>query len=409
MPVQTILKAFDLTRPQSLEIATDFRQKLMTGLGKENSEIKCLPAYVFPSPGHIPTGISYVLDLGGSNLRAAVVSLEENAVRFLTPVKSMEMPWKRNVTFPKSEFLALQAGLLKSLDFPEACPLGYCFSYPAEALPDGDERLIRWTKGLHVPGTEGEAMGSMLTRYIRLNHPEIKINSFCVINDTVAGLFAGLTEEKTDAYIGLIVGTGTNTAALFSGDQVPKLKLALSSRQRIPINLESGNFIPPFLNPWDQFIDGVSENQGRQKFEKATSGLYLGRLFKAVFPDSDFDSDSGAKGLFRMRPESDAPEEVLLVAQAIRERSGKLVAAQLAGLIQVLADPSLGERIETVKIVAEGGLFWSEIHQRKVYAEEVETHLGELLGDLGLPSVKPLFRKINHANLIGAAIGALSK
>lgn len=35
----------------------------------------------------------------------------------------------------------------------------------------------------------------------------------CAINDTVASLFANLT-DSTDAYIGLIVGTGTNMATL---------------------------------------------------------------------------------------------------------------------------------------------------------------------------------------------------
>jgi hexokinase len=410
MAVHSILKAFDLTQDQLLEIAEAFGKKIQQGLEEDPSEIKCLPAYVFPSRGELPEGVSYALDLGGSNLRAAVVSMKGNTLTFLTPVKSMEMPWKRNLPFSKNEFLELQAGLLGALDFPETCPLGYCFSYPAQSLPDGDARLIRWTKGIVVPDTVGKRMGRMLVDYIQCHYPSVKIQGTTVINDTVACLFAGLCEGNQDAHISLIVGTGNNLAAFFSSSQVRKLPKTEAFRPWIPVNLESGNFVPPYLTPWDRIIDETSVNPGEQRLEKAVSGEYLGRLFAAIFPESGFNVETGAKGLVDLLNRKPGPMEVYrLAARALYERSIRLVAAQLAGLIQVVCRPFSGNQVVTVGIVSEGGLFWSKTSQEEGFATGVKTHLETLLAGLGLSFVRPIFHKIQNANLVGAALAALSK
>ncbi|MBA3028548.1 MAG: hexokinase [Desulfobacteraceae bacterium] len=402
----SIAKDFDLPLSRWIEIAEEFGQKVRQGLEKDHTEIKCLPSYIFPTMKGIIKGITYVLDLGGSNLRGAVVSLDENGAHFLTPVKTLKMPWLRNVPFPRNDFLAMQADLLKSLDFPQACPLGYCFSFPTEALPNGDATLIQWTKGLQIPETLGENIGGMLTDYIAQHCPEVKITSVCVLNDTVASLFAGLARDKTDACIGLIVGTGTNMASFFPADHVPKIKGVVADHRLIPINLESGNFNAPFLNQWDQKVDSDSDNKGEQLFEKAVSGMYLGWIFKAVFPNSPLDADAGAKGLVEMlNSEQQVPEDHRAVATAIYERSFKLVAAQLAGLIQVLDGYS---SIKTVKIVAEGGLFWSKVHPQKAYAQCVQDQLADLRAKMGLGTLKIEFRKLDQANLLGSAMAALS-
>ena len=396
---------FSLTTAQLVEIADVFSRRIRIGLENDGTEIKCLPAHVFPSPDWI-SGAAYALDLGGSHLRAAVVDFKENIAGFRTPVKTMEIPWTRNVPFPKPDFLRIQAELIRSLDFDPACPLGYCFSYPATSLPNGDAALIRWTKGVHVPETEGHSIGAMLTAYIRKHHPEIRITQTCVINDTVAGLFAGLTGARKDAYIGLIVGTGTNMAAIFPIAGVPKLPDPDRPRKQIPINLECGNFAPPFLNQWDRIIDAESENRGEQLFEKAASGMYLGRLFKAAVPESGFDAESGALGLFDFLKGSHEPQNwEKQVAGSIIQRSADLIAAQLAGLILVLSGMM---PVRTLHIAAEGGLFWSEINGRNVYAEIVKIRLKELLSVMKIGPMETDFFKIHQANLIGSAMAALS-
>ena len=394
-----------MSSDQLAEIAEMFCQRIHEGLAEDPSEIQCLPTHI-----HLPkksvSGIAYVLDLGGSNLRAGVASLDHETVKFLTPIVSGKIPWKRNTPYPREDFLAMQAELLRSLNCPGACPLGYCFSYPVKPIENGDAVLIHWTKGIHVPDTLGQQVGRMLAEYTRQHYPEVEITSTAVINDTVASLFAALTGSRTDACIGLIVGTGTNLASFFPAAHVPKLEQNNKDQENIPINLESGNFNPPFLTQWDEKVDMDSENPGAQLFEKAVSGMYLGRVFKAVFPDSAFTAASGARGLVEMlSSEQNITKAHQLAAMAIYERSAKLVAAQLAGLMKVI---SSFFAIGTVSIVAEGSLFWSQIKNQKSYAQQVQQQLEELLDMMRLQAVKVEIIKTDQANLVGAAMAALA-
>ncbi|HEX3010371.1 MAG TPA: hexokinase, partial [Bacteroidales bacterium] len=65
---------FSLSTKQLLEIADDLRKKIETGLQKDGTEIKCLPTYIHPKKDGI-SGEATVFDLGGTNFRAATVSV----------------------------------------------------------------------------------------------------------------------------------------------------------------------------------------------------------------------------------------------------------------------------------------------------------------------------------------------
>ncbi len=114
-----------------------------------------------------------------------------------------------------------------------------------------------------------------------------------------------------------------------------------------------------------------------------------------------------AAGLTRMmnNPEQFKLEYVETTFQ-IYERSAKLVAASLAGLVQNLnaAYPS----VQKVQVLAEGSLFWSKVktHDTK-YVDIVNATVKELLSELGLATEVQVSR-IENANLIGAAMSVLS-
>lgn len=65
----------------------------------------------------------------------------------------------------------------------------------------------------------------------------------------------------------------------------------------IPVNLESGNFHPPFLTGVDNTVDVISGNPRKQRFEKAVSGMYLGDILKATFPLEEFEKNLSSKNL----------------------------------------------------------------------------------------------------------------
>ena len=213
-----------------------------------------------------------------------------------------------------------------------------------------------------------------------------------MLNDTVASLFAGLTDSSYDAYIGLIVGTGTNMATFIPADKIKKLSPSHKVDGLIPVNLESGNFHPPFLTAVDN---------------TAVSGMYLGDILKATFPLEEFEEKFDAQKLTSIMNYPDIYKEVYVqVAQWIYGRSAQLVAASLTGLIMLLK--SYNKEIRRICLVAEGSLFWSKNRKDKNYNMIVMEKLRELFSLFGLEDVEIDIKSMNNANLIGTGIAALS-
>ena len=61
---------------------------------------------------------------------------------------------------------------------------------------------------------------------------------------------------------------------IHSGDKIKKLDPSYNIQGLVPVNLESGNFHPPFLTTVDDTVDAISGSLGKQRFEKAVSGMY---------------------------------------------------------------------------------------------------------------------------------------
>lgn len=397
---------FQLKKKQLKEIAQSLQAKVETGLSKENTEVQCIPTFINPKTSSI-NGRALVLDLGGTNYRVATVDFKDG-----TPTIHPENGWKKDLSvmktpgYSKEALYKEQADPVKEIKLDGKMPIGYCFSYPAESMLDGDAKQLRWTKGVDIPEMIDKPVGKPLLDYLNKENGN-KFTDIKVINDTVASLFAGLTESDYDAYIGLIVGTGTNMATFINADKIKKLNPDYKLSGLIPVNLESGNFNPPHLTSIDDKVDACSDNKGAQRFEKAVSGMYLGEILKSVFPCDEFEARFDAQKLTNIMNYPDIHKEKYVnVARWIYERSAKLVAASIAGLVMVLVshDPS----IKRVKLVAEGSLFWSEYRKGKNYKVMVMNELQKLLTDMGHSDVTVHVGKMDNANLIGSAIAALS-
>ncbi|MCG6892079.1 MAG: hypothetical protein LJE65_00595 [Desulfobacteraceae bacterium] len=394
---------FTLTRQQLLEVARELERRTREGLSRRGAQLQCLTTYLpirnVPSAGRV-----MVLDLGGSRLRAAVVRL-----RGATPVVERgpletAMPWERNRQMDRKRYLEVQADLLEGLEEAGPISLGYCFSYPAEPLPDRDAKLLSWTKEIRIPETEGKRVGRMLVDFLH-RRGKIRCSRVTVINDTVASLLAGVTRPPADACIGLIVGTGTNLAALVPGRRIRKLADPSLANTLLPLNLESGNFDPPHRTREDRVVDETSGTPGKQRFEKAVSGAYLGRLMAAACPGAGIEPDLGAEELGRLaHPDRESNSHVRMVAGRILRRSARYVAAASAGLLAFL---NADDPVRSVRIVAEGGLYWSRLNGVPAYARQVEGTLRELLPELGLPDIFLNIECIENANLAGTAVAAL--
>ena len=396
---------FDLSTDELKAVANELQERIEEGLCADNQEILAIPTHVTPKLDIAEERV-LALDWGGTNFRAAVVEYKGDKATVLEQVKH---PLSKVETkgFDQERLFdtfATYIGELKTLD-SRVTKIGFCFSYPAASRLNGDAVLLRWTKGLDIPDMVGKPVGKPLVDYLN-NNKNIRtaFTDIKVINDTVACLFSGLTEVKPDgnpydSYIGLILGTGTNMACLMPLDKIAKLNN--KSPERIPVNMESGNFNPSCLTAVDDLVDAVSNNKGSQRFEKAVSGGYLGQVFRMTFPREKIKAgfDGGDLSHIVNHPSEYKPEYVA-AANWIFGRSAKLAAASLAGITQVLVRQ--GESVKDICLSADGSVFWCNDYRRQVEAQ---------LKDLLPQGVKLTIldkERMQDPNLIGSAIAALS-
>ena len=234
-----------------------FAAEMKAGLEGRPSSLAMLKAYVAPTRANLAGRKAVVLDAGGTNFRGAVVSVPPTIER----KENRPMPGvSREVG--EEEFYETFAGEVRRLmPYANVAKVGWCFSYPAEATPDLDARLLMWTKNIKAPAIVGQYVGSELKR-------RSGAEAIAVVNDTVATLLAAKAMEgdKTySSYIGFILGTGTNTAYVD-----PELQMI--------VNAESGAFDKVPQSAFDVAVDQKSNNPGKQKLEKMIAGAYLGAI-----------------------------------------------------------------------------------------------------------------------------------
>jgi hexokinase len=376
--------------PAALErLRAGFAEQIRDGLGREGGSIAALPAWL-PRPAAGLGGRALVVDIGGTNMRAALVELGSDGLRVLAGPHTAPVPGVGDPGVSAEALFDAQACLVARLEPPADLPLGYCFSYPARVLPCGDAELIHWTKDIRVPGVEGERVGALLRA--ALERAGVSVGPLRVLNDTVAALLAGAMLPEAagcEHSLGLVVGTGTNMACFVPGDRLVKLP-ALAKAPAMAVNLESGNLALVDQTGWDLELDMASDNPGLQAMEKAVSGRYLPRLFLLAAGDPEAcDPERGAGELVALR-EGGGPTATL--AGAVLDRSASLVACGLAAVLDCLPP---GRCL----VAAEGGLF----HKAPGYAQRVERELAALLGS----GEQVRFARIPDANLAGAAAAAL--
>jgi hexokinase len=402
---------FDLSTGQLKDIAQALKSRITEGLDKKGEEILAIPTYINPRKD-IKNEKVLVLDLGGTNYRVAVVEFRDGKPT-VHPENGYKIKLSAKAMKDKATLFKEITDPIAQLDLTGVTSIGYCFSFPADSTLDGDAVLVRWTKGFDIPEMIGEPVGATLKEHLN-KVLKTNIKKVNVINDTVASLFSGLTDQQAQAHVGLIVGTGTNMAAFFNVDNIKKIDKGYTQGGAVPVNLESGNFRPPHLSVVDDKMDRYSDTRGAQRFEKAISGLYLGRILEYVFSSDEFEEGFDASRITYMLSYPDMfKDEYVEVARKIYERSAKLVAASLAGLVDEMV--SFNPSIKNVRLMADGSLFWSKDAKDgrggkcfKSYKDIVMDELHLLLKELGVKDVTVKVDELDNINLIGSAIAGLS-
>ena len=167
-----------------LALTSSLLSEMEKGLKGEKSSLMMIPAYVGVD-GKIPQGSkAIVLDAGGTNFRGGIVSIPPK----VEEKQNQPMPGTRG-NVGEDEFYNAFASEIKRLEGKATVEkIGWCFSYPAEATPDLDAKLVCWTKNVDAPAIVGQNVGSELLK-------RTGGKSIAVVNDTVATLLAAKATE----------------------------------------------------------------------------------------------------------------------------------------------------------------------------------------------------------------------
>jgi hexokinase len=265
------------------KLLASFISEMELGLKGEKSSLMMIPAFVGVN-GKIPEGSSaMVLDAGGTNFRGAIVSIPPA----ISEKQNQPMPGTKGEV-DEAAFYDAFAAEVKRLEGKATCrKLGWCFSYPAEATPELDAKLVRWTKNVEAPAIVGQNVGAELLK-------RTGGEGVAVVNDTVATLLAAKATEgdKTySSYIGFILGTGTNTAYVEKNSNILKMP-GLDQAGSMIINAESGAFDKAPRSRFDELADAKTGNPGIGLLEKMIAGAYLGgvglEIYKAAAKEGMF-------------------------------------------------------------------------------------------------------------------------
>ncbi|PSR84107.1 hypothetical protein PHLCEN_2v5535, partial [Hermanssonia centrifuga] len=284
---------FTLTPQRMRMIVEAFKDALETGLAKRDQVVPMIPTYVFGWPTGKETGNYLAVDLGGTNLRVCLVTLQGDGKFEITQSKyRLSEEQKQDDGQLLFDFCAeclkafidlnIESGVIEK---DAVLPLGFTFSYPCSQDKIDHGELIRWTKGFGAPNTEGHDVVAMFRKSLeKLSVPAEVVALTC---DTTGTLIAShYVNPKTK--IACIFGTGCNAAYMEYVRDIPKLSaLNIDPNAEIAINCEWGAFdsfehehLP--RTKYDLVIDETSNKPGEQAFEKLISGRYLGEILRLI-------------------------------------------------------------------------------------------------------------------------------
>jgi hexokinase len=407
------------------QLLTAFLSEMTKGLEGASSSLAMIPAYVGIQGGVTPGRPVAVIDAGGTNLRVGIACFDESGKIELSHFSKQPMPGRdRQVT--AAEFYRVLADALEPVK-DEFETIGFCFSYPAEILPDRDGRLLRWTKEIKIPELVGKHIGAGLIAALEARG--ITGRQIVILNDTVAALLAGLAQGKVfgaSSYVGFILGTGTNTAYVEHNENIGKIDSWLDLGSQV-INIESGAFSVFPRGPVDLQLDARSENPGGHVFEKTISGVYMGpltlALLKALAGQGAF-SASGAGAIHNMTSLStihidnlaagngrdtgtlgtemfsDADRDVMkTVFGAVVDRAALLTAVNILAAVVKSGAGQAAEHPVCVNI--DGSTYYKTFGM----ADKVQTRLQAMLEKRGL-HIRCI--QVDDAPVVGAAIAGLT-
>lgn len=145
----------------------EFIEEMNKGLKGSESSLKMIPTYIAMEKEIPVKEPVIVMDAGGTNFRVAVAYFDKNKEPVIEDYNMYPMPGTAG-EIGKEEFYNTIAGYLKPV-LNRSNKISFCFSYPAEALPNKDGRLLHLSKEVRIKGLVGDIIGGNLFEYIKIS------------------------------------------------------------------------------------------------------------------------------------------------------------------------------------------------------------------------------------------------
>ncbi|XP_045217043.2 hexokinase HKDC1 isoform X2 [Macaca fascicularis] len=255
--IDKVLALFRLTREQLVDVQAKMRAELEYGLKKKShglATVRMLPTYVCGLPDGTEKGKFLALDLGGTNFRVLLVKIRSGrrSVRMYNKIFAIPLGIMQGTG--EELFDHIVQCIADFLDYMglkgASLPLGFTFSFPCRQMSIDKE---------------------------------FDLDIVAVVNDTV-GTMMTCGYEDPNCEIGLIAGTGSNMCYM---EDMRNIEMVEGDEGKMCINTEWGGFgdngyIDDIRTRYDTEVDEGSLNPGKQRYEKMTSGMYLGEIVRQI-------------------------------------------------------------------------------------------------------------------------------
>ncbi|XP_020757080.1 hexokinase HKDC1 isoform X2 [Odocoileus virginianus] len=290
--IDKVLALFQLTQEQLVGIQNKMRVEFECGLKKDThplATVKMLPTYVCGMPDGTEKGKFLALDLGGTNFRVLLVKIRSGRRSVRMYNKIFAIPLEIMQGTGEELFDHIVQCIADFLDYMglkgAQLPLGFTFSFPCRQTSIDKGTLIEWTKGFKATDCEGEDVVDMLREAIKRRN-EFDLDIVAVVNDTVGTMMTCGYEDR-NCEVGLIAGTGSNMCYM---EEMRNIELVEGDEGKMCINTEWGGFgdngcLDDIQTQYDKEVDEGSLNPGKQRYEKMTSGMYLGEIVRQILID----------------------------------------------------------------------------------------------------------------------------
>lgn len=175
-----MLGPFRLSKENLETVQQRLLSEMETGLASTDATIRMLPTYVHDLPDGTEKGRFLALDLGGSNFRVLLITLDGRKYEQLDEPHFEPLTDEIKATTQERLFDHIASCLQEFVErngITEKLPLGFTFSFPVLQTGLTQGKLITWTKGFKAVGAEGADIIQLLREALKRR----QVSSYAVI------------------------------------------------------------------------------------------------------------------------------------------------------------------------------------------------------------------------------------